>query len=107
MRNCQRYKGKLCRSYSARTELILMWQVLEIVRNTYETLTLQVPAGLDSFERYEQSAPAETAFFARLVAFLPHCYSYFHIHSCLTPSCHSCEWEYSMWDFEGTLVKFD
>ncbi len=70
---------KLCLSYSARTEMIFMWQVLEIVRNNYETLTLQGPAGLDSFERYEQSAPSETAFFARLVPLLRyHCYKYIH-----------------------------
>lgn len=41
-------------------------QVLEVVRNNYDTLTLKLYDNLDQFERYTEK-PIETAFFTPLV----------------------------------------
>ena len=46
-------------------------QVLEVVRSNYELLTLKLPLGIDACERYNELAPAELAFFAHLVCFVP------------------------------------
>lgn len=42
------------------------WQVLEVVRSNYDTLTLKLQDGLDQFERYSEQ-PKEVAFFKELV----------------------------------------
>ena len=41
-------------------------QVLEVVRASYDTLTLKLQDSLDQFERYAEK-PKETAFFTNLV----------------------------------------
>lgn len=41
-------------------------QVLEVVRNNYDTLTLKLQDSLDQFERYSEK-PRETSFFTQLV----------------------------------------
>ena len=44
-------------------------QVLEVVRASYDTLTLKLQDSLDQFERYAEK-PKETGFFTQLVSFL-------------------------------------
>lgn len=43
-----------------------LFQVLEVVRSNYDTLTLKLQDGLDQFERYSEQ-PKEAAFFKELV----------------------------------------
>ena len=45
-------------------------QVLEVVRNNYDTLTLKLQDGLDYFEKYSER-PKESGFFAQLVSCMP------------------------------------
>lgn len=42
-------------------------QVLEVVRNNYDTLTLKLQDGLDQFDKYSEK-PAESAFVTQLVS---------------------------------------
>lgn len=46
------------------------WQVLEVVRSNYDTLTLKLQDGLDQYERYSEQHK-EAAFFKELVSCLP------------------------------------
>lgn len=50
--------------------MIFFFQVLEVVRNNYDTLTLKLYDNLDQFERYTEK-PIETAFFTPLVRNFP------------------------------------
>jgi len=43
-----------------------LWQVLEVVRSNYDTLTLKLQDGLDQYERYSEQHK-EAAFFKELV----------------------------------------
>lgn len=45
------------------------WQVLEVVRSNYDTLTLKLQDGLDQYERYSEQHK-EAAFFKELVSCL-------------------------------------
>lgn len=44
-----------------------LWQVLEVVRSNYDTLTLKLQDGLDQYERYSEQHK-EAAFFKELVS---------------------------------------
>lgn len=46
-----------------------LWQVLEVVRSNYDTLTLKLQDGLDQYERYSEQHK-EAAFFKELVSCL-------------------------------------
>lgn len=46
-------------------------QVLDVVRNNYDSLTLKIQESLDQFERYAEK-PRESAFFTQLVRDLPY-----------------------------------
>ena len=46
---------------------VIHLQVLEVVRNNYDTLTLKLQDGLDYFEKYSER-PKESGFFAQLVS---------------------------------------
>lgn len=54
------------RIYCFNCSWLLFLQVLEVVRNNYDTLTLKLYDNLDQFERYTEK-PIETAFFTPLV----------------------------------------
>lgn len=43
------------------------WQVLEVVRSNYDTLTLKLQDGLDQYERYSEQHK-EATFFKELVS---------------------------------------
>lgn len=43
-------------------------QVLDIVRNNYDTLTLKLEDDLDQYERYTER-PNETSYFSNIVSF--------------------------------------
>lgn len=42
------------------------WQVLEVVKSNYDTLTLKLQDSLDQYERYAEK-PKQSAFFTALV----------------------------------------
>lgn len=46
------------------------WQVLEVVRSNYDTLTLKLQDGLDQYERYSEQHK-EATFFKELVSAFP------------------------------------
>lgn len=47
--------------------LLCEWQVLEVVRSNYDTLTLKLQDGLDQYERYSEQHK-EATFFKELVS---------------------------------------
>ena len=46
---------------------MVLFQVLDVVRGNYDSLTLKIQDCLDQFERYSEK-PKETSFFTNLVS---------------------------------------
>ena len=62
------FTGKI-ESYSSINQISTLTeeQVLEVVRNNYDTLTLKLQDNLDQFDRYEPEKPLESKFFAEIL----------------------------------------